>query len=110
MKNLQEATERICELKGSLLVLDTVLISLIQAMPAEVRAAARLRFEANAEVARTVLLHASISEHTIGTVVGGGLSDFGDADGPRTARSYSTRWVSSPPMACSTSPTPSTTK
>ena len=67
MKNLQEATERICELKGSLLVLDTLLISLIQAMPAEVRAAARLRFEANAEVARTVLLHASISEHTIGT-------------------------------------------
>ena len=30
MKNLQEATEKICELKGSLLVLDTLLMSLIQ--------------------------------------------------------------------------------
>jgi hypothetical protein len=66
MKNLQEATEKICELKGSLLVLDTLLMSLIQILPPEVRAAARLRFEVNAEVARTVLLHASISEHTIG--------------------------------------------
>lgn len=66
MKDLQEATEKICELKGSLLLLDTLLMSLIQVLPPEVRTAARLRFEVNAEVARTVLLHASISEHTIG--------------------------------------------
>jgi hypothetical protein len=67
MKNLQEATEKICELKGSLLVLDTLLLSLIQVLPQDVRAALRLRFEEHTEVARTVLLHASISEHTIGT-------------------------------------------
>jgi hypothetical protein len=67
MKNLQEATERICELKGSLLVLDTLLMSLIQVLPSETRSALRACFEANAEIARTVLLHAPISEHTIGT-------------------------------------------
>jgi hypothetical protein len=67
MKDLQEATEKICELKGSLLVLDTLLMSLVQVLPQDMRAALRQRFEAHAEIARTVLLHAPISEHTIGT-------------------------------------------
>jgi len=67
MKNLQEATERICELKGSLLALDALMMAFVQVLPPEARAALRDRYEAHAEIARTVLLHAPISEHTIGT-------------------------------------------
>ena len=33
MKNLQEATERICELKGTLVALDALVTALLQAMP-----------------------------------------------------------------------------
>ena len=33
MKNLQEATERICELKGSLVALDALVTALLRAMP-----------------------------------------------------------------------------
>jgi hypothetical protein len=56
MKNLQEATEMICDLKGSLVALDA---------PVPLRDDLLRSFEGNAEVARTVLLHTSISEHTI---------------------------------------------
>jgi len=49
MKNLQDATERICDLKGSLVALDALMESL----------------DAHAEVARTVMLHTAISEHTL---------------------------------------------
>ena len=38
MKNLQEATERICELKGSLVALDALVTALLQAMPVSARA------------------------------------------------------------------------
>ena len=65
MKNLQEATEKICELKGNLVALDTLLSAMVSAMPAEVRQTLLRTFEAHAEVARTVLLHAPISELTI---------------------------------------------
>ncbi len=65
MKNLQEATEKICELKGNLVALDTLLSALVSAMPAEARLALSRTFETHAEVARTVLLHAPISELTI---------------------------------------------
>ena len=33
MKDLQEATERICELKGSLIALDALMTSLLLALP-----------------------------------------------------------------------------
>ena len=65
MKNLQEATERICELKGSLVAMDALLASLLQGMTADSRAQLLRSFADTAEVARTVLLHAPISESTV---------------------------------------------
>ncbi len=62
MKNLQEATERICELKGSLIALDALVPALIEALPASSRAKLMESFEAHAEAARTVILHADISD------------------------------------------------
>ncbi len=62
MKNLQEATERICELKGSLIALDALVPALIEAVPAAVRARLIESFDARAEAARTVMLHADISD------------------------------------------------
>jgi len=65
MKNLQEATERICDLKGSLVALDALVTALLQEWPPGAHARLLSTFEQNAEVARTVLLHTPISEHTI---------------------------------------------
>ncbi|NML16477.1 hypothetical protein [Azohydromonas caseinilytica] len=65
MKDLQEATEKICELKGSLVALDALITALLQVMPAQARAELSETFERYAEMARTVLLHAPISEHSI---------------------------------------------
>jgi len=67
MKNLQEATERICELKGSLIALDVLVPTLIEAMPASTRATLPESFEARAEAARTILLHADISDVVLAT-------------------------------------------
>jgi len=65
MKNLQEATERICELKGSLLALDALVTTLLRQLPEEARAEFGRAFELNVELARTALLHTDISEHTL---------------------------------------------
>jgi hypothetical protein len=65
MKTLQDATERICELKGNLVALDTLIAALLQCVPVEGRDKLLNAFEANAELARTVLLHSPISEHTL---------------------------------------------
>lgn len=65
LKNLQEATEKICELKGSVLALDALVTALIRQMPAQLRESLGAEFERNIEIARTVLLHAPISDHTI---------------------------------------------
>ncbi|HXD06089.1 MAG TPA: hypothetical protein VN680_08570 [Burkholderiaceae bacterium] len=65
MKNLQDATERICDLKGSLVALDALVTALLVQMPAESRTGLLSSFSLNAEVARTVLLHAPISDITI---------------------------------------------
>lgn len=65
MKNLQEATERICELKGNLVALDALITALLQVMPATARAQLPAAFERCAEMARTALLHTPISEHSI---------------------------------------------
>jgi len=67
MKNLQEATERICELKGSLVALDALVPALIEAMPPSARESMLAAFEARAEAARTVLLHADISDVVLAT-------------------------------------------
>jgi hypothetical protein len=65
MKSLAEATERICELKGNILGLHAVLGALIDEMPAAQRERIAAVLETHAEVARTVLLNAPISEHTL---------------------------------------------
>ena len=65
MNNLQEATEKICELKGGLLALDAVVTSLITALPEAQRATMAEALARHSEMARAVLLHAPISEHTI---------------------------------------------
>ena len=62
VKNLQEATERICELKGSLVALDALMPAVIGALDASSRAKLMDSFDAHAEAARMVLLHADISE------------------------------------------------
>jgi hypothetical protein len=65
MRNLQEATEMICDLKGSVLALDALVTALLGAMTPDARHQVEVRLDGHAEVARNVLLHASISEHTI---------------------------------------------
>lgn len=65
MRNLQEATERICELKGNLVAMDALITALLQVMPVSARAELPAAFERYAEMARTALLHAPISEHSI---------------------------------------------
>lgn len=65
MKNLQEATEKICDLKGSLVALDALVTALLQEVQPELRDRVARSFAGHAEVARTVLLHAPISETTV---------------------------------------------
>lgn len=65
MKNLQEATERICELKGSLIALDALLPSLLEALPSDAHDAVVRSFEAHSEAARTVMLNTPISDHVL---------------------------------------------
>jgi S1-C subfamily serine protease len=65
MKNLQEATERICELKGSLVALDALLPALLETLPSTAHAALARSFEANAEAARTVMLNTTMSDHVM---------------------------------------------
>lgn len=67
MKDLQEATARICELKGSLIAQDALIAALLQHLPDAARADLAYRFDRTAEVARTVMLNAPISEHTLTT-------------------------------------------
>lgn len=62
MKNLQEATERICELKGSQVALDAFLPAVVEVLSAPARAKLLDSFDAHAEAARTVLLHADVSD------------------------------------------------
>lgn len=67
VKNLQDATERICELKGGLVALDALLPAVMRALSAPTRARLMVSFDAHAEAARTVLLHADISDVVLAT-------------------------------------------
>lgn len=67
MNNLQDATERICELKGSLVVIDALLPAVIRVLSAPARMRLLASFDAHAEAARTVLLHADISDLVLAT-------------------------------------------
>ena len=65
MKNLQQATEKICELKGNLVALDALVSALLSQWPAESRGELLRVFTINIEVARTVLLNAPVSDLTV---------------------------------------------
>lgn len=65
MKNLQEVTERVCELKGSLVALDVLVTAMLGALPQQARAELLQRYAVHAEVARIALMHTPISEHTL---------------------------------------------
>ena len=67
MKNLQDATERICELKGSLVALDALVPAVLQALSAPTRARLMASFDAHAEAARAVMLPADISDLVLAT-------------------------------------------
>jgi S1-C subfamily serine protease len=56
MKNLQDLTDRICELKGSLVAIDALLPALLEAMPAASHEQLTRSFDAHSEAARGVLL------------------------------------------------------
>lgn len=62
MKNLQEATERICELKGSQIALEALVPALIEGLSAASRAKWLASFDEHAEAARTAMLYADISD------------------------------------------------
>lgn len=65
VKNLQEATERICDLKGSHVALDALVPAVIESLPLSARAVLLASFDAHAEVARTAMLHADISDRVL---------------------------------------------
>ena len=65
MKDLQQATERICDLKGSLVAVDVVLSAVVAVLPAAARADLARVLPRHAETARSALLHVPISEHSI---------------------------------------------
>lgn len=65
MKNLQEATERICELKGGLIALDALLPALLEALPSSTHDALVHSFQAHAEAARTIMLNTALSDHVL---------------------------------------------
>lgn len=67
MNNLQEATERICELKGSLVALDALVPAVLGSMSRSARARLMASFDEHAEAARTVMLHADISDVVLAT-------------------------------------------
>jgi S1-C subfamily serine protease len=67
VRNLQDATERICELNGSLIALDALVPALFQALPEPTRARLLASFDVHAEAARAVMLHADISDLVLAT-------------------------------------------
>lgn len=65
MNDLQQATERICELKGSMMALDAVCSALVQQLAPPARERFRATFAAWAEIAHAAMLNAEISDHSI---------------------------------------------
>ena len=65
MRDLQETTERICELKGNMIAIDAFVTAMMQSVPADERARLAAAFTRNTEVTRALLLHAEISDISI---------------------------------------------
>lgn len=70
METLEDATLKICELKGSVLALESFIAALVQVLPPDAMQPLREAFARQAEVGRTVLLNARISEHTLASYDG----------------------------------------
>ena len=65
MENLQQATEKICDLKGNVLVLEAFISALIRVLPTKTLQALETTFLSESEALKIDLLHAEISEHTV---------------------------------------------
>lgn len=63
METLQDATVKICELKGKNLAQLALLACLVEFLPPAARAALPDAFERELELARTMLLNSFVSEH-----------------------------------------------
>ncbi len=65
MKNLQEATENICRLKGNALALETLLMAVCETLSAEQRRQVARSMVQQAEAGQSVLLASAVSEHLV---------------------------------------------
>lgn len=65
METLQAAAEHICHLKGSQIALETLLFSIIRALPGEAIAPVKAEFDRSCEIGKTVMLNAVVSEYTL---------------------------------------------
>lgn len=65
MKDLQEATENICNLKGGLIAQQAVMQALLRALPPIAWPAVEKAIQEESEIARVVLLNGQVSEHVV---------------------------------------------
>lgn len=65
MENLQDATQKICELKGTTLALETLIVATARMLPCNVIPTLLGEYQRLAEIGRNELLHTTISEYTI---------------------------------------------
>ena len=65
MKDLQEATEKICDLKGNVLAMEAVIAALLKTLPADLRLAFSTNLLSEQEAGTAVLLGAAVSEVTV---------------------------------------------
>jgi len=65
MENLQQATEKICDLKGNVMALEAIIDSLLQSMTPEFRQTVLTNLCEAKEVAQSQLLGAVVSEQTV---------------------------------------------
>jgi hypothetical protein len=65
METLQDAQEKICDLKGSVLAMEALTMSVLRWLAPDVLQIVRAQFASEAETARALLLGAPVSEHTL---------------------------------------------
>lgn len=65
MQDLQEATEKICELKGENMAILALLACVIRALPVDRRAFLPASFSEEIELARTVILNSGSGDHVL---------------------------------------------
>lgn len=65
MKTLQEATEKICDLKGNVLALESVITALLSTLSPAQRRLAATHLALEQESAQAVLLGSAVSEVTV---------------------------------------------